>query len=267
MKNRAVTNDLGHRKPRPPFDPGTMHKVSLSSSCSHHKRGKRSSVKKTTAVLKRTMTEKNDRWKGGEWLHENKVAAARREQRVTKLCRDTWKHVKPKGKWIEVSADYRVFGALVKEKKVTWTESGRESAKREADLYGMLEKAAADEKREERERDKLVDKPQAFLTMKEEEDEATCLMEEMRKNVEAAQHKSFEAEQSLCNALREYVDSYDRDQGRARTPMTKCWQSMQSRDTKNLNLGKRLGRHIVHSQESGLVRRRENGTVVEAAGG
>ena len=57
--------------------------------------------------------------------------------------------MKPKGKWIEVSADYRVFGALVKEKKVTWTESGRESAKREADLYGMLEKAAADEKREE----------------------------------------------------------------------------------------------------------------------
>ena len=64
-------------------------------------------------------------------------------------------------------------------------------------------------------------------------------MEEMRKNVEAAQHKSFEAEQALCSA-REYVDSYDKDQGRARTLITKCWQSMQSRDTKNLNLDKNL---------------------------
>ena len=47
---------------------------------------------------------------------------------------DTWEHVKPEGKWMEVSADYRVLDALVKEKKITWTKSGRESAKREADL-------------------------------------------------------------------------------------------------------------------------------------
>ena len=43
-------------------------------------------------------------------------------------------------------------------------------------------------------------------------------MEEMRKNVVAAQQKSFEAEQSPCNALREYVEGYDRDQGRGQDP-------------------------------------------------
>ena len=104
----------------------------------------------------------------------------------------------------------------------------------------MLESAATGEKNEERDWDKLGDKLEAFLKTKEEEAEATCLMEEKRKNVEAAQHKSFEAEQSLCSALREYVDSHDRDRGRARTLMTKCWQSMQSRKTKNLNLDKDL---------------------------
>ena len=119
---------------------------------------------------------------------------------------DTWEHAKPKGKWIKVSADCRVL------------------------------EAATDEKREERDRDKLGDKLEALLTRKEEEDEATCLMEEMRKNVVAAQHKSFEAEQSLCNALREHVDGYDRDQDQARTLMTKCWKLMQSRDTKHSNL-------------------------------
>ena len=31
--------------------------------------------------------------------------------------------------------------------------------------------------------------------------------------MEAAQHKSYEAEQNLCDALREFVDNYDRDQG------------------------------------------------------
>ena len=63
---------------------------------------------------------------------------------------NTWEHVKPEGKWIEVSAYNIVVDALVKEKKITWTKSGRESAKREADLYHLLEKAATDEKREER---------------------------------------------------------------------------------------------------------------------
>ena len=76
-------------------------------------------------------------------------------------------------------------------------------------------------------RDKLGDKPEAFLQRKEEEDDATCLMEEMRKNVEAAQQKFFEAEQCLWNALREYVDSYDKDLGSATTLMTKRWQSIQ----------------------------------------
>ena len=89
-----------------------------------------------------------------------------------------------------------MLDALVEEKKSTWTKSGRESEKREADLYDMLEKAARDEKREERDRDKLGDKLEAFLKRKEDEDEATGLMEEMMKNVVAAQHKSFEVEQN-----------------------------------------------------------------------
>ena len=58
--------------------------------------------------------------------------------------------------------------------------------------------------------------------------------------MEAAQLKSYEAEQSLCDALRECVNSYDKDEGRARTLMTKCWQSMLRRDTKSLNLEKDL---------------------------
>ena len=135
------------------------------------------------------------------WLHENQVAATCGELRGPS-SEDTWEHAKPKGKWIEVSADYKVLDALVKEKKITWTKNGRESAKREADLNDMLEKAATDEKEEERDREKLGDKLEAFLKRKAEEDEGTCLMEQMRKNAEAAHHKSFEAEQSLCSALR-----------------------------------------------------------------
>ena len=123
----------------------------------------------------------------------------------------------------------------MKEKKITWNKCGRESAKREADFHTMVESAATDQKQEERDRDKLSDRLEEFRKRKEEEDEAMCLIDEMRKNLEAAQHRSFEAEQRLCSALQEYVDTFDKDRGRPKTIMTKLWQLMQSRDTKSLN--------------------------------
>ena len=67
-----------------------------------------------------------------------------------------------------------------------------------------------------------------------------CLIEEMRENPEAAQHKSFEAEQRLCSALRVHVDTFDNVRGRPKTIMTKLWQLMQSRDTKHLDLDEDL---------------------------
>ena len=72
-----------------------------------------------------------------------------------------------------------------------WTKSSRESAKREAELFDMLEKAATNEKGEGRDRDKLGDKLEAFFTRKEEEDEATGLMEEMRKKRGSCTTKKF----------------------------------------------------------------------------
>ena len=87
------------------------------------------SVEKTTAILKRAMTEKSDRRKSREWnttktRWQQLSASSGRQSSV-----DNWEqHAKT--------------DTLVKEKKSTWTKSGRESAKRESDLYDMLEKAA-----------------------------------------------------------------------------------------------------------------------------
>ena len=125
-------NDLRHRQPRPPFGPGTMHQVSLSSSCSpDRRRRKRSSVEKTTAVLKKAMTEKNEKWNSREWYGSTKT---RRQLPAESSGRqssvDAWEHAKPEGKWTEVSADDRVLEALVKEKKIRWTEREKKLKKR-----------------------------------------------------------------------------------------------------------------------------------------
>ena len=84
--------------------------------------------------------------------------------------------------------------------------------------------------------------------------------------MEAAQHQSFEAEQRLCSALREYVDTFDKDQGRARTLMTKCWQSIHSRDTKNLNLDKDLEDIQSTARKVGWNEEEKTARIVEPAG-
>ena len=78
----------------------------------------------------------------------------------------------------------------------------------------------------------------------------------MRKNLEAAQYKSFEAEQSLRSALGEYVDTFDRERGRPKTMMTKLWQSMQSGETKNLKLEKDLEEILSKMKQMGRKRRK-----------
>ena len=141
----------------------------------------------------------------------------------------------------EFSAECEAINALVKGKRITWNKSGRKSAKREADLCTMLESAATDEKKE-RDMDKLGDKLERsiFLKGKKRKVRQRVSWKRCGKNVEAAQHKSFEAEQSLCSALREYVDTFGRDRGRPKTIITKLWQSMQSRETENSNFDKDL---------------------------
>ena len=52
--------------------PEAMLRVSIASSCSSPKRGGLSKVKKRSAVLKRAMTEKREKWQNKEWYGKTK---------------------------------------------------------------------------------------------------------------------------------------------------------------------------------------------------
>ena len=69
-----------------------------------------------------------------------------------------------------------------------------------------------------------------------EEDEARDLTEEMQHNLDEAQNRSYEIQRKLDRVLLEYIEAFDKEMGRPQLIMTKLWQMMQSRDTKNLNL-------------------------------
>ena len=73
---------------------------------------------------------------------------------------------------------------------------------------------------------------------RDEEDEARNLIKEMQRNLDDAQNKSYEVERKLNLILWEYIEAFDKERGRPRPTMTKLWQLMQSRDTKNLNVDK-----------------------------
>ena len=73
---------------------------------------------------------------------------------------------------------------------------------------------------------------------REEEDEARGLIEEMQRNLDEAQTRSYEVERKLDRVLWECIESSEKQMGRPQLIMNQMWQMMQSRDTKNLNWNK-----------------------------
>ena len=151
----------------------------------------------------------------------------------------------------EVSAEMDAVGTVMKEKLNTWKKSCKESTKREARLFKMVDVAVTDERQEEREREMIRDLLVELRKRKDEEDEARNLIEETQRNLDAAQNKSNEVEQKLNRILLEYIEAFDKERGRARLTMTKHWQMMQSRDTKNLNLEKDLDKILSKVKQTG----------------
>ena len=118
----------------------------------------------------------------------------------------------------------------VKEKTNTWNKSRKESAKREPDMCKMFEK------QEQKERGMIRDLLEQLQKRWEEEDEARGLIEEMQRNLDEAQNRSYEVERKLDRVLWKNIEAFDKDIGRPQLIMTKLWQMTQSRDTKNQNL-------------------------------
>ena len=87
-----------------------MHKVSLSSSCSSHKRKRLSSVKKTTAVLKKAMTEKVIGGKAASGMAPRKPGGS--NPREAAGDKAPWTPGSTRNeKWKEVSAEYEALNA------------------------------------------------------------------------------------------------------------------------------------------------------------
>ena len=102
----------------------------------------------------------------------------------------------------------------VKEKTNTWKKGGKENAKRESELYKMVEAAVEDEKQEQKERRMIRDLLHELQKMREEEDEARGLIDEMQRNLDEAQNRCYELERKLDRVLREYIEAFDRELGR-----------------------------------------------------
>ena len=115
----------------------------------------------------------------------------------------------------------------------------------------MVEVAVTDEKQEERERGLIRDLLLELRKKTDEEDEARNLIEEMQRNLDDAQNNSYDVEKKLNRILWEYIEVSDKERGRPRILMTKLWQLMQSRETKNLNLDKDLDEMLSKIKHTG----------------
>ena len=82
--------------------------------------------------------------------------------------------------------------SALQEKKNTWHKSCKESAKRETELYKMLESSTYDAKAEDNARSKLKNTLKQLCKERDAENEARALLEEMQQNLDEAHARASE---------------------------------------------------------------------------
>ena len=146
---------------------------------------------------------------------------------------DAWDHAKPKGKWKEVTEEFDAPKESVKERKTPGTRvAGR--ARSGKPNSSQRPKVRQQTRIKEKEMVATSKTSSWKFRKREEEDEARCFIEEMQRNLDAAENKSFEAREKLHSILSEYIEAFHKERGRPKTIMTEMWQLMQSHDTKDL---------------------------------
>ena len=116
-------------------------------------------MEKTSAILKKAKTDRHARWSKKDWYFKKTKPHwwPSAGEEVGQTSHDKRKSSKPHGKWQEISVEMDTLGSTLKEETNTWTKSCKESAKRESELYKMVELAAIDQRQEDKERGMLKD--------------------------------------------------------------------------------------------------------------
>ena len=147
------------------FRSEAMYCVSVSSSCSSTRKEAVSKVKRKSAILKRAMTGRHERWPKKEWYNKTKShwrTPAGGE--VGKSSHDKWRSSKPQGNWKEISAEIDAVETIVKVKTNTSNEKlpreGEESSLSTKGKSIMKEACSrtfySNFKKKERRRERLV---------------------------------------------------------------------------------------------------------------
>ena len=73
----------------------TVHRVSISSSCSSPTREAVTSVKKTSEILKKALTDRHARWPKKDWYSKTKPHWPSAGEEVGQSSHDKWKSSQP----------------------------------------------------------------------------------------------------------------------------------------------------------------------------
>ena len=240
------------------FNSETMHRVSHSSLCSSPKRWRLSKGKKDNSSLETCHDREARKMARQRVVRKNKVpmATADREWRWSEFTiRGKSPSLKESGekslqKWTQ-------WEPLRKKRQIRGTKARKKVRKEKPNCtrWSRLQFMDGKKRRKRKRNDQRLAWGASKEKRREEEDEARNLIEEMQRNPDEAQLKSFEVERKLDRVLWEYIEAFDKERGRPQLIMTKLWQMMQSRDTKNLNLDKDLNEILSKKKRTNRMER------------
>ena len=145
--------------------------------------------------------------KGLESQTQKPLPVVGRGRELVKVHMIRWRRSNPQGKWKEIFLEMDALGSALKEKTHTWNKSCRESAKRETELYKMIEIDTKDEKQEDTERNIIKKTLRQLRTEEDEADEVRTLLDDMQQNVDEAEAKVTGTRRRLYREIKEHMHS------------------------------------------------------------
>ena len=112
------------------------------------------------------------------------------------------------------------LGSSLKEKKNIWNKICKESAKRDTELYNIIEIAANDEKQEDNERNIIKKTLKQLCKEVDDADEARPLLHGMQQNVEEAEEKVTGTRRRLHRETRSWTTALHHGQSVADDVLT-----------------------------------------------
>ena len=199
--------------------------------------------KKKLLVLKKAMAKKS--WASKGWDHRQSWRANPVHQASS--SEDRWLEPRKRHEWKDISRNVDEMGNWIKDKRIFWTKSSKESLKREEEVSKLSEEVKDQFQKDDERKCNIVKQLKKLHKLQLEE-------QELKRQWDEFMERKSVHEELFCNDVEEYLLSWETSKKKTKNFASKTWQMTQSIRMKSDNLESDLDELLSKHKDLGWLK-------------